>query len=206
VQPPATKKQSRAAENLNLNLTIIMKKLFTTFTLFILLASQLFAQEDVYTFDSFHKNIYGELFGSHIISGVNFDMRLKKGRTDGIGFRAGVGGLSVSGVDQNTTLGLGLVTFPLEFNHLVGKKRSFLVTGIGILPVYGAVNANGEITNNEYFSEEGFAIVGGFITFGYRFQPKKSGIMFQANWNPLIIRGSGFQASWIGLGLGFGFK
>jgi hypothetical protein len=40
-------------------------------------------------FDKLHKNIYGELLGSHILSGINFDMRLKKGRMDGIGLRAG---------------------------------------------------------------------------------------------------------------------
>lgn len=183
-----------------------MKEFTITSILLFLLTTQLFAQNDSLEFNSYHKNIYVELLGSHILSGVNFDMRFKKGHTDGIGFRVGVGGLYVSGTDQNTSASIGLVTFPLEFNHLLGKKRSFLVTGIGILPVYAAVNAYGDITNNEYVNEEGFAITGGFLTIGYRFQPKKSGIMFQANWNPMIIRGSGFMASWIGLGLGFGFK
>lgn len=183
-----------------------MKGFVITSILFFMLVTPLFAQQNDLEFNSFHKNIYAELLGSHIVGGVNFDMRLKRGHTDGIGFRVGVGGLSVAANDQNTSLSFGLVTFPLEFNHLLGKKRSFLITGVGLLPVYAAVSAKGEITNNEYVSEEGFAFIGGFLTIGYRFQPKKSGIMFQANWNPMILRGSGFNASWLGLGLGFGFK
>lgn len=183
-----------------------MKKLIITSIFLVLLTTLLSAQTDSLKFNSYHKNIYVELLGSHILAGVNFDMRLKKGHTDGIGFRVGVGGLSASGTDNNSSASIGIVTFPIEFNHLLGKERSFLVTGIGILPVYASVNANGAITNNVNISEEGLAITGGFLTFGYRFQPKKTGIMFQANWNPMIMRGGGFMTTWIGLGLGFSFK
>ncbi|MCZ2100875.1 MAG: hypothetical protein LC107_05000 [Chitinophagales bacterium] len=158
------------------------------------------------TFDSYHKNIYLEFLGSHILFGVNYDMRLRKGRMDGIGFRAGIGGLSVSGYDQTTKIDLGIVTFPIEFNHLVGQKRSSLLTGVGILPVYATLSAEGELVDYEYIRGEGFGIVGGFLTFGYRFQPLKTGIMFQLNWNPMILRGSGFNAGWFGIGLGIGFK
>lgn len=168
--------------------------------------SVLFCQNDKPQFDSYHKNIYVEFLGSHILAGVNYDMRLKKGRMDGIGFRAGIGGLSASVFDQNTEITLGLVTFPIEFNHLIGKKRSSLVTGIGLLPVYASLSADGELTDYEFIQGEGFGFVGGFLTMGYRFQPRKTGIMFQANWNPLILRGSGFNIGWIGLGIGVGFK
>ncbi len=123
---------------------------------------------------------------------------------DGIGFRAGIGGLSASEFDQSARL--GLVTFPLEFNHLVGKKRSSFVTGIGLLPVYASLSANGALTDYEYVQGDGFGLVGGFMTMGYRLQPKKTGVMFQINWNPLILRGSGFNAGWLGIGLGVGFK
>ena len=165
-----------------------------------------YSQKDVPQFETRHKNIYAELLGSHVLAGVNFDMRLKKGRMDGIGFRAGIGGLSTSGIDNNTEIKLGLVTFPLEFNHLIGKRRSSFVTGVGILPVYATLSADGELTNYEFVQGEGFSLVGGFLTMGYRFQPRKTGLMFQINWNPLILRGSGFNAGWFGLGLGLGFK
>jgi hypothetical protein len=89
---------------------------------------------------------------------------------------------------------------------LIGKKRSSFVTGAGLLPVYAFIQTLGTSSNYEYIRKEGFALIGGFLNLGYRFQPKKTGLMFQANWNPLILRGTGFNAGWIGLGIGIGFK
>jgi hypothetical protein len=183
-----------------------MKTAILVIGLLLLITSSAYCQDEVQTFDSYHKNIYAEFLGSHILGGVNYDMRLKKGKMDGIGFRAGVGGLSASGFAENTNVSIGIVTFPLEFNHLIGKNRSSFVSGIGLLPVYAAVSANGEITNNEFIQEEGFGFIGGFMTLGYRFQPKKTGVMFQVNWNPLMLRQEGFTIGWFGLGLGIGFK
>jgi len=174
--------------------------------LILLFGCKIYGQSDIPQFDTHHKNIYVEFLGSHLLAGVNFDMRLNKGRMDGIGFRAGIGGLSATGFSQNTEITLGLVTFPLEFNHLVGKKRSSFVTGVGLLPIYATFSATGQLTDYEFVRGEGFSLVGGFLTMGYRFQPKKTGVMFQFNWNPLILRGSGFNIGWFGLGIGLGFK
>lgn len=157
-------------------------------------------------FDKLHKNIYGELRGSHLLSGVNFDMRLKKGRMDGIGLRAGLGGASIPVEDANNDFQLGLVTFPIEFNHVVGRRRSSFVAGAGILPVYATISGQGEISDNEFVRGEGLGITGGFLTFGYRLQPLRNGFMMQLHWNPLVLRASGFSAGWFGLGMGFGFK
>jgi hypothetical protein len=133
-------------------------------------------------------------------------MRLNKGRMNGLGFRVGVGGLSVSGTDAGNSGSIGIVTVPLEVNHLFGKRRSSFISGVGLLPVYATASVSGESTDYELISAEGIGLAGGFLTFGYRFQPLKSGVMFQFNWNPLILRGSGFNSGWFGLGLGFGFK
>jgi len=157
-------------------------------------------------FDKLHKNIYGELLGSHILSGINFDMRLKKGRMDGIGLRAGLGGVSLPVEDANNDFQLGLVTFPIEFINVVGRRRSSFVAGAGILPVYATISGQGEISDNDFVRGEGLGIAGGFLTFGYRLQPLRNGFMLQLHWNPLILRGSGFNASWVGIGMGFGFK
>jgi hypothetical protein len=183
-----------------------MQKKLLWLGLFMVLHSLGYAQKEWPAFDTHHKNIYVEFLGSHLLVGVNYDMRLAKGKMDGIGFRAGIGGLTATVLDQNNTIDLGLVTFPLEFNHLVGKKRSSLVTGVGLLPVYASLSAEGQLTDYEFVRGEGFGLVGGFLTFGYRFQPKNTGPMFQFNWNPLILRGSGFNPGWIGIGLGLGFK
>lgn len=156
---------------------------------------------------SYQKNIYAELGGSHLIGGVNFDMRLKAGRRDGIGFRAGIGGLSAEGFSGNDRYNVGIVTFPLEFNHLVaGKKRGGFLSGVGILPVYATVSGKGELTDYEYIKAEGFDVVGGFLTLGYRHQAYRNGLMFQILWNPLVLRGSGFNSGWMSIGLGYSFK
>lgn len=107
-------------------------------------------------------------------------------------------GLHATGFDKNTKVTLGLVTFPLEFNHLLGKKRSSFIIGVGLLPVYTTISGVGELTEYEFIKYEGFGIIGGFLTMGYRFQPKKTGVMFQVNWNPLVLRGNGFK---VGYGL-----
>jgi hypothetical protein len=98
-----------------------------------------------------------------------------------------------------------LVTFPLEFNHVLGKRRSSFITGIGILPVYASISGSGTITNNSYVNAKGFAITGGFMTVGYRLQPLKNGFMMQINWNPMVFR-DGFHVGWLGIGMGVGFK
>ncbi len=183
-------------------------KTFSLITLLVLVSGHIYGQKsrEIPVFAGHHKNIYVEFLGSSLLAGVNYDMRLRKGRMDGIGFRAGVGGLSASGFDQQTEIKLGIVTFPVEFNHIVGKRRSSLVTGVGLLPVYATISGNGELTDYEYIHKDGFDVVGGFLTFGYRLQPLKTGLMMQVNWNPMILRGSGFNAGWFGLSIGVGFK
>lgn len=176
--------------------------IFTVLCL-ICLSQLAYGQKEVPNFDTYHKNIYGEFLGSSLLLGVNYDMRLNKGQMDGIGFRAGIGGLSLSSTEQNTTSRIGVVTFPLEFNHLVGKRSSSFLSGVGLLPTYATASTNG---SGGYSTEEGFGLIGGFLSLGYRFQPKKTGLMFQVNWNPLILRGSGFNPGWIGVGVGIGFK
>ena len=168
------------------------------------LSAQTEKQESGFT--SFHKNIYVEGLGSNLLIGVNYDMRLHKGRMDGIGFRVGVGGMRASGFEKNTNISGAVVTFPIEFNHLLGKRRSSFETGVGLLPAYASVSAQGELTDDQFVSGEGVSLVGGYVTLGYRFQPLKAGPMFRIVWNPMVLRGSGFHAGWVGIGLGVGFK
>lgn len=186
-----------------------MRPLAILFTLFFCAFSSLtFAQEyRAYSGTKFQKSIYAELGGSHLVGGINFDMRLQRGQRDGIGFRAGIGGLSAEGYRGSDRYTAGIVTFPLEINHLVaGKKRGAFVSGAGILPVYATVSGRGELTDYEYIRAEGFDVVGGFLTLGYRHQAYRNGLMFQIQWNPMVLRGSGFNGGWMSIGLGFTFK
>ena len=169
--------------------------------------SLLSAQKTPPQFEGRHKNIYVELLGSNVFMGVNFDIRLKKGKMDGMGLKAGLGGLSISGNSQGTDLSVGIVVLPLEFNYLVGPRRSSFEAGVGILPTYATFSGNGDLTDNRFVSAEGVGLVGGYLTLGYRLQPiKNRGFMMKVNWNPMILRGEGFQPTWLGLSLGMGFK
>lgn len=179
-----------------------MKTLLAVFALLMMIQVQSIAQKEIPAFDGYHKNIYVEGLGSSIGLGVNFDMRLEKGRLDGVGFRAGVGGISFSNSSGDN---LGIVTFPLELNYLVGNGRNSLVAGIGLLPAYAGLRIT-DVTDNLSVDLEGFGLAGGFVNFGYRLQPRDRGFMFQINWNPLILRGSGFNMGWFGIGMGIGFK
>jgi len=158
-------------------------------------------------FNSCHKNIYVEFLGSSILTGISYDMRLNKGVMDGIGVRAGIGGLNVDGTDdQGNFYDIGLVTIPIEFNHLVGKGKHSFQSCVGILPAYATVGGAGDFSDNQWVEVDGFGLVGGFMFLGYRRQPLENGFMFQAQLNPMIVRGQGLQMGWIGIGVGFGFK
>jgi len=164
------------------------------------------AQNSNPEFNTRHKNIYVEFLGSSLIAGINFDMRLNKGRRDGIGFRAGIGGLSVSaktsgGKNADATV----LVFPMEINHLIGKNRSSFITGIGILPMYANISADINISGNKFNDIKGIGFGGTYLAIGYRFQPRKNGFMFQINWNPVLSAGK-LSPSWFGISLGYGFK
>ena len=161
----------------------------------------------------YRKAITFDLFGGGILANLSFDMRLKKGVQDGLGFKAGIGGLSLVNatvVDENGNRGLGdlgIITLPIEVNYLIGKRRSAFETGVGLLSVYGT--ASGNIANNstsatESFSYKGFSTGTVFLKMGYRFQPMNNGLTFNIAYTPLI-NSKGFQ-HWIGLGVGFSFK
>lgn len=158
-------------------------------------------------FTGYHKNVTVDLLGSNVLLGLSYDMRLQRGRMDGLGFRAGFGGFSANAIsgDGFGNARVSVVTFPLEVNHIVGKRRSGFVSGAGLLPIYAS--GSYQSTEDNLVSEgEGFGLAGGFATLGYRFQPLRTGVTFQLNWNPMVLRGSGFVPGWVGLNVGVGFK
>jgi hypothetical protein len=157
-------------------------------------------------FSTRHKNIYLELFGNNLATGVNFDIRLNPGQMGGLGLSAGIGGLSVEGADNTGRIDLGVVTFPIGINYLTGQRRGHFEAGVGLLPMYATFDGQGEFSDYEYIEAEGFGLAGGYINLGYRFQPLRNGVMFNFKWNPMVLRGSGFNAGWVGLGIGVGFK
>lgn len=166
-------------------------------------------QSNQTAFDGYHKNIFVEGLGAGLLGSINYDMRLTKGRMDGIGFRAGIGGIYADATDpQGKIIKVGILSIPLEVNYLLGKKRSSFIAGIGVLPGYGSIKGIEDVTIvNEQVSMnvDGFDFLGAYLSLGYRFQPLRNGLMFQVNWNP-IISGGKVSPSWFGISIGYGFK
>lgn len=186
-----------------------MKNQILITAVLLLLSTSIFSQYRIDNFkeNSFHKNITIELGGSHILWGLNYDMRLQRGRNDGFGFKAGIGGarINVEVVEENdelTSVRAGYLTIPVEINHILGKKRHGLVTGLGVLGAYGTIETVGFDTDIDL---SGLGVVGAYASLGYRLQPIDSGFTFQINLNPHLLRG-GAVLPHVGISLGYGFK
>lgn len=170
-----------------------MKKILL-FILLLLIVSTSFAQR--------RKTIFAEALGNGVLLSGNFDIRLKPNQNDGLGFRAGIGGGSLSATDgMGSSVSAGLVTFPLSVNYVVGKKRSGFESGVGLTPMYATASVQ---TNSEFAEGNGFGVTG-FLNAGYRYQPINNGVAFRINWAP-AFNSAGFSPEWFGLSLGYSFK
>lgn len=152
----------------------------------------------------YNKAIFVEALGNGMGISANYDMRVKRGVQDGLGFRAGIGGLSINGTDENgQSLDASILTFPLAVNYLIGKRRSAFEAGLGITPLY-ATAAIYDANNAGITDAKGWG-ASGFVNLGYRFQPLKNGFVFRIDWTP-AFNSTGFSPAWFGISAGIGFK
>lgn len=141
----------------------------------------------------YRKSVFAEAVGNGPLLSLNYDMRLKPFRNDGLGFRAGFGlGENFLGppVEFNRYISL-----PLTVNYIMGKKRHGLETGIGLTPQI----ALADLENNPQIRPLGF------LNIGYRFQPYKEGLMFRATWTP-FFNSNGIEPAWLGASVGYSFR
>ncbi|MBK5270250.1 MAG: hypothetical protein JJE22_04470 [Bacteroidia bacterium] len=143
------------------------------------------------------KSIYFELGGPGLAS-INFDSRLSP-KEDGIGIRVGVGGFSLSTQLSNGTTTTNehasVVFIPLGLNYLLGKDgKNYFEIGGGVSPVFASAT----------FSDENFSSTFGFVTFGYRMQPKAGGFTFRAFVCPIFGQ-FGFIPYYGGISFGYKF-
>lgn len=146
-----------------------------------LLTPSIFAQKSA-------KAAYAEIGGPGLAS-VNYDMRFAK-KNDGLGWRAGIGGFSISdGYGDRVSI----LTLPVGINYLLGKDdKNYFEVGVGF--TYISTKDNGGGNFNSSF---------GNLTIGYRHAPAGSGFLFKAEITPVF--GSGFFIPYYG-GIGFGYK
>lgn len=129
------------------------------------------------------QSVYVEIGGASV-AGFNYDARFTN-KQDGWGGRIGFGGVMIDGE--------GATFFPLGINYLAGKNgKDYFEVGGGI--TFVGTSASGSDMFNTTF---------GTINFGYRYQPKTSGIIFRANISPII--GSKTFFPFYG-GISFGYK
>jgi len=174
-----------------------MKKFFVLMTISTVLVTSVIAQKAA-------KSVYAELGGAGLAS-ANYDMRIMK-KEDGLGFRVGIGGFSVSSNYSNgsntSTDKLGILTVPLELNYLLGKnEKNYFELGAGATIVSIRNKSNNNIGNTQ---DDKFNSTFGHLYLGYRLQPKDGGFLFRAGITPVF--GSGyFIPYWAGISFGYKF-
>lgn len=179
-----------------------MRKLTLTTFFMAALLFQVKAQTE--TPARYNKAIFVEALGNGMGISANYDMRIKRGVQDGLGFRAGIGGLSVNGIDENgQPADASIVTIPLSVNYLLGERRSAFEAGLGITPLYG--NTTVYDSNSAGATDIKGWGASGFINLGYRFQPLRNGFVFRFDWTP-AFNSTGFSPAWFGISAGIGFK
>ena len=161
----------------------------TTIILICILSFPAFGQEtDNPHKDKTSKSIYLELLGASNMIGVSYDTRIKPGSV--FGYRAGIS--YFYGTNYNSNEGHGF-SVPLEFNCILGKRRSKFEAGTGInMGLYSIketywVNSEGNVSIIEPVTQIvesrntfGYYI---FLNIGYRYQ-RESGFMFRAGVSP----------------------
>lgn len=168
-----------------------MKKI--TFVMaFTMLTIALFSQDIAPL--KYQKSVNLDLLGGGFFLNFSFDMRLRKGVSDGLGFKVGVGGFKALGYGD-----LFVATLPIEVNYLIGKGNRSLELGIGLLNSYGTNSKE-----SSSFLKDGFNTGTFYPKIGYRYQPSKNGFTYNIAYTPLI-NSNGFK-HYFGFGVGYSFR
>lgn len=138
----------------------------------------------------YRKAIFIEGIGNGLGLSGNFDMRLRPGRNDGPGFRAGVG---YSGESYTNNQVQKYMSIPLAYNYVFRNERSGIETGMGLTPTF--------IANKT--SQGRDLSLGIFYNLGYRLQPLNEGLLVRAMWTPAYMDGSFISLAGVSLGYSF---
>jgi hypothetical protein len=146
----------------------------------------------------YRKSLFVEALGSGLLFSGNFEMRLRKDRNDGFGFRTGLGfgGFYNSSLENDLSTEKRYITFPIMVNHIIGMKRSGFETAVGFTP---------QVAFSKVMETQRAFIPHGTFNVGYRLQPIKDGLVVRATWTP-IFDDEGFHPSWAGFSLGYSFR
>lgn len=183
-----------------------MKNLILIFAATLCIISTSVAQDnnDDLAFDGFHKSITIDLKRKDLIGGIKYDMRLSKGRMDGIGFKTGFATFSANRTESDLRQNTTVAALPFELNYVLGKKTHAFVTGIGVISTFAARPATRKI-NDVDLDVDGLEVIGGFLSLGYRYAPLKNGLTFQINYIPTWVKNDIYTAR-TQISIGYAFK
>lgn len=172
------------------------------------------------------QNIYVELFGASNLIGISYDSRIKPGSP--FGYRAGISYVHGT-ADESINIGqsplyysneeLSGFAVPMEFNCILGKRKSKFEVGIGIsLGIYSTqkysyINSSAFPVESSYIIENhnqfGYFF---YSNIGYRYQ-RKNGFMLRVGVSPSFsfaggngITKSPFLYPYLSLGYTFSAK
>lgn len=170
-----------------------MKKIFVIITLVAMMIQNAQAQQ---TSEHPNRSVYLELLGASNMVGINYDARFKPNSP--WGYRIGLGVTYSKQYSMfSSSNSLHGTDIPLEFNYLLGKKRSKLDLGLGLnlgyyTEKYDTWNTKqiGEENGiphyeSEYAGEDKHSLWGYYFfgNIGYRYQPSH-GFQFRTGFNP----------------------
>lgn len=160
------------------------------------------------------KAVFVEFLGSGAsIATANFDMRFNKGQSDGLGFRVGIGGGSISN-DNFITEGstkTEMFTIPLEVNYIYGEARFSFEFGYALTYASISEDYNSEFLGMSSESHESENIIVSYLPIGLRWKPDTRGFTMKVNLGPLWNFSAPNLFSdekvviWGGLALGYAF-
>ncbi len=130
--------------------------------------------------------IFFEVLGAGLTYSFNYDTRFQQTR-DGLGIRAGIS--YIGDIDDG-----GVLTVPVQINHLMGKNNKYFELGVGA--TYASATG--------FFDEGDSDTVIGTMTFGYRLQPEDGGFLFRISMTPVLV-GDVFFPFYGGVSFGYAF-
>lgn len=149
------------------------------------------------------KGIYVEALGSNGSGlSINYDMRFRKARTDGWGFRIG-GGTTLSPAYARRYRSVYL---PLLLNRVTGNRVA-LETGFGatLYQTRWRYDVH-DLTGLPGVRKESGALLN--LNIGLRLQPIRHGVLFRLYWAPYVQpdQHRSLNPFWFGASLGYGFR
>jgi len=161
--------------------------------------------KDSPSFDGFHKSISYQFKGFNYTRGFRYDMRLVRGKMNGIGFSVGLSDFNGTRTENNISTREKVVGIPIELNYVIGERKHGFITGLGAIPTYNKEEVIRRSFDGSDMELQGLDIVGGYVILGYRFAPLDNGFTFQLNCNPTFLKDGSYNAR-LGVSIGYAFK